>query len=163
MSFKYFKTDLRFSEKLAAFVRLFLQCILGISAVLKIVGLVGQKKIIYVSDPIFALPNWCVYSGVAAVELSLVYFILRSRDDRRNGILTLALAASFGTYRLARRSIGVREPCPCFGRVTDWIPGIAPHEEALGLGMLIIIAAIGLFLFVFSCSHHQPKTNAQIA
>jgi hypothetical protein len=130
-----------------------------LSALLKLGGLIQGPRILFVLDPILGLPNWLVYFGVAAAELGVGGYQLFGRSLTMQGISILALACNFLTYKAARTALHINEPCPCFGRISDWVPHLGGHLEAIGNVIISFMLLSSFVLFAAAVRKKVSRSN----
>lgn len=117
--------------------------LLGATALLKILGLLHLPKWVWVADPIFHVPNLYVVAGASFAELALAIWLTRpgTKSLQTLGWFTAGLAF-YHTFRLI---LGISLPCPCLGRLNDWLPWVDAHSDGLTLLLLLALAWLTRF------------------
>ena len=105
----------------------------------KLVSLWLATRILYMTNPLLGVQNQYVFWAAGLLELSLVAVLALGRNPLIKAEALLWLSACFIAYRLANWWYHIPEPCPCFGRVGDWIPWLAPYLEPAAIAVLIYI------------------------
>ncbi len=116
--------------------------ILGVTAVLKILSVMGEAKLLSQPDPIFAfLTRRQVLFVAAIMECFVVWNLTHIRRSDQSKLFSLTwLALIFGAYRGALWIVGYKGACSCLGTLLPVNPNV------LDWVMLIVL----LYLFCFS-------------
>jgi hypothetical protein len=119
--------------------------LLGATGLLKIVSAMSGVRYLAEPDPVLSFAtNGAVLMAAGAIEV--IYFTLVTLKPgewySRTGLI--ALCATFVVYRLGLYSLGVRPPCPCLGRASDWLHLTPKQADWLACVVLVILLSIAL-------------------
>lgn len=123
--------------------------ILLVSAILKAVSSFGTAPILQLPDPIFGLDNRWVFLLTAAIEAVIgLMAVSRYPSARTKSILLTWLGGCFGCYHVGLKLGGIKAPCPCFGRATEWWPWLALHGALITQVIALLLCSTGVIWFL---------------
>lgn len=138
--------------RFASLFNIYCQClglILLASAILKAVSSFGTARILQLPDPIFGLDNRWVFLLTATIEAVIgVVAVCRWPAARTKSILLTWLGVCFGCYHAGLKLGGIKAPCPCFGRATEWWPWLALHGVFLTEIIALLLCLAGAIYFL---------------
>jgi hypothetical protein len=115
----------------------------------KIYSAFGDVRLLEHVDGLFSIRNRWLLIGVSALELALVYLLVRTRIDRIKFLALIWLATMFGFYRFANWYFQIPEPCPCLGTLAQRL-GWSPTAVEGGLTITISYLFTGSLIFLLS-------------
>jgi hypothetical protein len=142
--------DQRLEAKLQGAFLASVAAILACTAVLKLIGGMGQRPYLVLPDPLFPfIDNRGMMIGAALLEV-FVGLLLFSRAPMRGKLLVIFwLGCLFASYRTGLRLVPYSPPCGCLGFLTEWlgIPRIAA-DMAGDVIIAYLLSVSGLFLIL---------------
>jgi len=119
------------------------------TAFLKLVAAAGSAPVLRNFDEVTGLNlrHLMILSAIVEVLVCCTLIILRS--DYWRGVCLVGLGGQFGLYHIAWILMGCHQPCPCLGRVWDWVPwlhAVESHETKAAAAIAVVITLCGTIL-----------------
>jgi len=122
---------------------------LCLTSALKIVGSLGEAKVLAVADPLVGfLTTRQILFLAAVLELLVAGYLWFDRFDRYRPWLTIWLASLFVTYRVGLAAIGFHGPCSCLGNILEWFPSLEKWVNPMmwsALVCMLVVSAVSLW------------------
>jgi hypothetical protein len=117
--------------------------ILGVTGALKLVAAIAGSGPVFESpDPLLLLSGRTLLIAAGVAEFAVVILLLATSVNpiwRSAGLLSLA--NTFLTYKGARLLLGIKQPCPCFGFLSDPLPVSGEFMESLTTWLAVLMSA----------------------
>jgi hypothetical protein len=113
--------------------------ILSLTAAAKLVSTTGHARILDYPDPLLAISNRSVLTGVAVIELAVVACLMSKLPQPIKYLAAAWLGGNFLLYRLALAVLKPGTPCKCLGTITEQL-----HIDDRAAGL--ILSLISLYL-----------------
>lgn len=124
-------------------------CILFIVGLLKIISAFSGVRYLTEVDPVLTfLSNRQLLLAAGIVELLLASAISLKPKSWYARYGLLSICATFIVYRVGRRVLGVRSPCPCLGRASDWLHLRPAQVDYIAYTLLIVLTIMALLSIV---------------
>jgi len=123
-------------------------CLLAVVGAIKIISAFSGVRYLSEFDPVLSFlsnRSLLMLAGSAEIGLAVVILLRPQTWGARYGLLSLCIM--FSVYRLGMIALGVRSPCPCLGRASDWLH-ITPHSaDRIAFSLLIGFSLIAITSF----------------
>lgn len=122
---------------------------LSITALAKLVSATGSVKVLDIPDGLLPLTVRETLIMAAVIELSVVFFLTRSRSVISKLVLIEWLGTNFLLYRFGALLLTVGKPCPCLGSATAQLHISRSITDPLlsGLILYMVIGSLGFLLW----------------
>ena len=132
--------------------------VLIITALLKIVSLQTGVRFFLLKDSVFPfITNGQIMASSAILELCVAIILIRKLDRVFQFTALLGLASIFLFYRLGLAWIAPNEPCPCYGRATDWLH-ISTQTADTAMKIILAYLLIGSYATLFWLWRQRKKS-----
>jgi hypothetical protein len=116
--------------------------LLGVTGAFKLFAAsVGSGPVFESPDPLLLLSGRAMLIVAGVAEFAVVILLLsRSISPIWQAAGLLSLANTFLTYKCARLLLGIKQPCPCFGFLSDPLPVSGAFMESLTTWLAVLMS-----------------------
>jgi len=134
-------------------------CILGVTAIAKIISAFGNAKLLGYPDPVFGFEFRYFMLTVGILELSVAFICFVPRWTQKAAFVVAWLSTMFLGYRLGMFWMHYQRPCACLGNLTDALH-ISPDTVNTVMKVVLTYLLVGSYGLLFWRAAKRFRANA---